>query len=188
MLTSPVTRIAPVASESAYKDKRANKTRAVEDAVGPGINGSENMQSSVASSGATTVVATVPREEDNSLQPSATVGNASLTQQEQGQHAPVVSGANVLIIHPTDLQVKPIVGNKTIEIIDVPTFKSSSLPCRPLTLDEVAKLSQDDLEAHLTILYKALLKFASPPQSASTASSSATGDKVNILGTHMLCN
>jgi hypothetical protein len=181
---SPITRIAPVASESTYKDKRASKMRpANTDELAGGCNRSVtgNFQSSIASSAASTVVAAVPGEEPHtSLQSSAILGNTSLSHLHQDDLNSF--NAHGLIVHPSDLQVKPIVGNKAIEIIDVLPFKASSLPCKPLSLEEVAKLSQTDLEAHLTVLYKSLLKATSSQQPSTSSSSSMSGEKSNILG------
>ena len=49
-------------------------------------------------------------------------------------------------------QVKPIVGNKAIESIEKPVFRAQQLRpfFAPLAADEVAVLSQEELETHLT--------------------------------------
>lgn len=181
---SPITRIAPVASESTYKDKRASKLKSANpDEIAGGSNRSVagNFQSSIASSAATTVVATIPNEElHTSLHSSAIEGDKLSSHIQKDDRS--LFDANGLIVHPSDLQVKPIVGNKAIEIIDVPPFKASGLPCKPLSLEEVAKLSQSDLEAHLTVLYKSLLKATSSQQPNTSSSSSMSGEKSSILG------
>jgi len=76
-----------------------------------------------------------------------------------------------LILHTSDTQVKPIVGNKAIEVIEKITIKSGVLPITILSLDEVSGLSTAELESHLSQVYKMLLKNSGlPSQQASSAS------------------
>jgi hypothetical protein len=62
-----------------------------------------------------------------------------------------LSGHN-LILHSSDLQVKPIVGNKAVEVIEDATYKASQLQVhfRVLSANELEKLPQPSLEAHIT--------------------------------------
>ncbi len=48
------------------------------------------------------------------------------------------------------VQVKPIVGNKLIEIIDGFDFQASMLPFGAMPLDALPSMSPADFEAHLT--------------------------------------
>lgn len=54
------------------------------------------------------------------------------------------------MVHISDTQVKPIVGNKAIEDIDKIPFKEQNLTFPVLSLENVGKLSQSELEIHLT--------------------------------------
>ena len=94
-----------------------------------------------------------------------------------------------MLLHSSDTQVKPIVGNKAIEIIERATFKSPALPFPVVNgLDDIGKLSQAELEAHLTLIYKALHRHVvlpSPPtatNAASPATMTALNDRLNVLG------
>jgi hypothetical protein len=78
-----------------------------------------------------------------------------------------------LLMHSSDLQVKPIVGNKAIEIIEKVVFKPATLPFPLLSIEDLGRLSQSELEAHLTLVYKALHRHAvlsSPPTATASAS------------------
>ena len=46
--------------------------------------------------------------------------------------------------------MKPIVGNKAIESIDKMSCKEQSLSFASLSIEDIAKLSQSELEIHLT--------------------------------------
>jgi copper(I)-binding protein len=80
--------------------------------------------------------------------------------------------------------VKPIVGNKAIESIERIDFTEAALPFDTYKLDEVSKLSQNDLEVHLTQVYKALHKSAVNGQSntVTVTVTNALTDRLNILG------
>lgn len=66
--------------------------------------------------------------------------------------------AEKLLLHSSDTQVKPIVGNKAIEAVERLPFRSASLPFPYLDTSDIAKLTAAELEAHLTLIYKALQK------------------------------
>jgi hypothetical protein len=98
------------------------------------------------------------------------------------------------------IQVKPIVGNKTIETIESMEYTAKTLPFEDMHgTDLLGKLSQTDLEIHLTQVYKSLHKAAVACQSATTSNAynsnsvpissnvvHAFTDRVNILS--YLCN
>ena len=66
---------------------------------------------------------------------------------------------HTLLQHPSDIQIKPIVGNKNIESsLEKFAFKDTSLPFVSYACDSISKHTQTELEAHLTIVYKALQK------------------------------
>ena len=83
-------------------------------------------------------------------------------------------------------QVKPVVGNKSIEVIEKVGFKEGALSFHTLTIEEVSQLSQQDLEVHLTLVYKALQKTMVAAQSSSSsatiAESNALFDRLQLLG------
>lgn len=56
------------------------------------------------------------------------------------------------------------------------------LPCKALSVEELAGFPQADLEAHLTVLYKALHKASSASSSSAPSSSNAAAEKLNMLG------
>ena len=95
--------------------------------------------------------------------------------------------ATHLIVHTSDTQVKPIVGNKAIEVIEKITIKGGVLPIPMLTLDEVPGLSTTELESHLSQVYKMLLKNSGlPSQQASSSavinnSNAALTERAKIL-------
>jgi hypothetical protein len=47
-------------------------------------------------------------------------------------------------------QVRPIVGNKSIEAIEKAVFKPAALPFPAQNMDDIGRLSQSELEGHLT--------------------------------------
>ena len=61
-----------------------------------------------------------------------------------------------LLVSAQDTQVKPIIFNKHIEVLEAPSFKAASLPFLPHPPEDVAALSPDRLEEFLTEIYKAL--------------------------------
>ena len=161
---------------------------------------SEHVQSSVSSSVATTAVNAPPSVTVATVVDRGT-GDGRGETGEGGERGVAPAAASVthkrglpdhvdefraegLISHPMDVQVKPIVGNKGIEIIDVPPFKASSLPCKALTVSEVSLLSQKELEAHLTLLYTTLHKASSSSSSSSSSASThatAQAERLNLL-------
>lgn len=98
-----------------------------------------------------------------------------------------VSAAS-LLLHPSELQVKPIVGNKLIESIDGFDYSASALPFRTLEVDSLTSVSPADIEAHLTAVYKALHKTAVAAQATTPTPAvvQALNERVNIL--KYLCN
>jgi serine/threonine protein kinase len=76
----------------------------------------------------------------------AGVGVSGLSSDQfQNQLAP-----DSLLMHASDTQVKPIVGNKAIEVMERTDFIESTLPFEVVRSDQLQKLSQTDLEVHLT--------------------------------------
>eukprot|EP00743_Colponemidia_sp_Colp-15_P010085 GILK01011076.1.p1 GENE.GILK01011076.1~~GILK01011076.1.p1 ORF type:complete len:1302 (+),score=266.67 GILK01011076.1:471-3908(+) len=61
-----------------------------------------------------------------------------------------------LFLHPSDIIVKPIHGNKLIEKLPELTFDPRSLSFRPLTIAQLLELPQIELESFLTLVYKAI--------------------------------
>jgi hypothetical protein len=59
-----------------------------------------------------------------------------------------------LIWHPSDMAVKPIVGNRRIERLPDPRYEARELPFRPLSLAEMLATDQRDLETFLTDIYR----------------------------------
>lgn len=55
-----------------------------------------------------------------------------------------------LLMHASDTQVKPIVGNKAIEVIERVDFVENALPFDVFKIDQLSQASQTDLEVHLT--------------------------------------
>ena len=100
-----------------------------------------------------------------------------------------------LLLHPSDSQVKPIVGNKAIETIESIDFNEAALPFESMVgADRLDNMPQSDLEVHLTQVYKALHKAAVTSQSATPTNAynsnnvpismtvvNALSDRVNIL-------
>jgi hypothetical protein len=80
-------------------------------------------------------------------------------QQQQQQLSGQQLSTHTLLQHPSDIQIKPIVGNKNIESsLEKFAFKETSLPFVAYACDSISKHTQTELEAHLTIVYKALQK------------------------------
>lgn len=74
-----------------------------------------------------------------------------------------------LVWHASDVMVKPIVGNRRIERLPELRFDSTSLPFPALTLAQMLKSDNKELENFLTLIYQA------------AADSVPLKDKVNIL-------
>lgn len=60
---------------------------------------------------------------------------AQYSKQESSHLAPVA-----LLMHQSDYQVKPLVGNRLIEVIEMPNFKEAALPCPALDMDEILQV------------------------------------------------
>ncbi|KAL3147840.1 hypothetical protein ABBQ32_002563 [Trebouxia sp. C0010 RCD-2024] len=96
------------------------------------------------------------------------------SQEEGPQDQPSTSGTPrpsiyELIWHASDSSVKPIVANRRIERLPEPKWDAQALPFRPLALQDMLSASQQDLEAFLTQVYKAI------------AGAAPLKDKVNVL-------
>lgn len=76
---------------------------------------------------------------------------------------------SVLLDHPSDSQVKPIVLNRRIEITPPPVWDENALPFAALTATQMLAATQTDLELFLTKVYR------------SVAHSSPINEKVNTL-------
>ena len=74
-----------------------------------------------------------------------------------------------LAFHPSDLVVKPIVGNRRIEKQHDVSWDISMLPFEALSLQEMLGLDQDTLESFLSQIYKSIV--ASP----------SVSEKLNVL-------
>lgn len=88
-----------------------------------------------------------------------------------------------ILSHSSDSQVKPIVGNRAIEDADDPEFSDKNVSFTTFKLDRLTQMSQDELEAHLTQLYKLLYKSATAAQ-ATVANATVVGaltERVTIL-------
>jgi hypothetical protein len=99
----------------------------------------------------------------------------------------------MLCNHSSDVQVKPVVGNKLIEVIEKPSFRTGVLHFDAMSLSEIALLLQPALEQHLTIIYKALYKaflVTAPNQNSSSIQFlvftpsviGAISDRIELLG------
>eukprot|EP01042_Synura_sphagnicola_P001051 gene1051-1185_t len=75
---------------------------------------------------------------------------------KQDGHLPETSVRSFGVDILAGLKVKPIVCNKAIEPIERPSFKPEHLPCHPLTHEAASRLSATDLQAHLSLIYRAL--------------------------------
>ncbi len=82
---------------------------------------------------------------------------------------------NSLIVHLSDTTVKPIVGNKAIEVLERPIFKASGLPVSAISPDDASSLAQSQLQQHLTVLYKYLHR------STTSSSNTSISDRNNVL-------
>ena len=76
---------------------------------------------------------------------------------------------SVLLDHPSDSQVKPIVLNRRIEINPPPVWDENALPFAALTATQMLAATQTDMELFLTKVYR------------SVAHSSPINEKVNTL-------
>lgn len=90
-----------------------------------------------------------------------------------------------ILSHGSDSQVKPIVGNRAIEDCDDPEFNDKNGPSSFTTykLDRITQMNQEEIEAHLTQLYKLLYKSATSAQS-SVANATVVGaltERVSLL-------
>ena len=78
-------------------------------------------------------------------------------------------------------------GNKAIEVIERPSFKSTSLPFHAVDVAEFSNYSAADLETHLTAVYKALQRTSTRAASNTSHSgisggeSNATNERSKIL-------
>jgi hypothetical protein len=107
----------------------------------------------------------------------------SLEQADSALHRMHEYSPAALLAHSSDSQVKPIVGNKTIEVVERPGFKEGSLPFAALDVDRLQNLATSDLEMHLTLAYKALHKVTQAQTGTPTAAALlATQERINILG------
>lgn len=107
----------------------------------------------------------------------------SLEQADSAVHRLNEYSPVALLTHNSDSQVKPIVGNKTIEVVERPGFKEGSLPFPALDVQRLQGLTTSDLEMHLTLAYKALHKVTQAQTGApTTAALHATQERINILG------
>lgn len=62
-----------------------------------------------------------------------------------------------LLLHPSDLQIKPIMGNKTIEVIEPMRVNAQTLPFTPVAAKHICNFEQPRIEEHLTTVYRAML-------------------------------
>ena len=117
------------------------------------------------------------------------VAAVTVVGQQQQQQQQQLS-AHTLLQHPSDIQIKPIVGNKNIETtLEKFAFKESSLPFvayNALDSSSISKHTQSELEAHLTIVYKALQKTYTTQQVATTNSSQQTHLQANATNQSLL--
>jgi hypothetical protein len=88
-----------------------------------------------------------------------------------------------LAFHPNDFQVKPIIGNKQIEVIEKFSF-ATGLPFHALQGEEIARLSQAELETHLTFVYKAISRAVTSISSLAQISSSSN----SLTALHSISN
>ena len=98
-----------------------------------------------------------------------------------GKDSSVVDmSAESILMHASDSQVKPIVGNKAIEIIERVPFKSQNLSFAVPDSLEMQEYTKSKLEGHLTLVYKALQKATS--EAVRNPSSTLDGDRIQMLG------
>jgi len=72
---------------------------------------------------------------------------------EQIQRSPPIEQ---MLLHPNDLKVKPIVTNALIRPFKEAIYDADALPFQEVSPDIVPQLSEPDMEAFLTVIYKAL--------------------------------
>jgi len=93
--------------------------------------------------------------------------------------------AESLLMHSSDTQVKPIVGNKAIEAVERMPFKASALQFPYLDVAEVSKLSTSEVEAHLSLVYKAMQRAntdaAKAGNTGPTAQTALISERVQIF-------
>jgi serine/threonine-protein kinase ULK4 len=97
--------------------------------------------------------------------------------------------AESLLVHKADTAVKPIVGNKAIESIEKVPFKPAALPFPTPDVTELAGYSNDDIEMHLTRIYKALQRVGTQEAARATSRGASReavdgsgSDRTQILG------
>lgn len=88
--------------------------------------------------------------------------------------------AESLLMHSSDTQVKPIVGNKAIDVVEKVPFKAAALPFSYLDATEIGKLNASELEGHLTLIYKALQK-ANLEANRSTLAGAQVTERTHML-------
>lgn len=84
--------------------------------------------------------------------------------------------------------MKPIVGNKAIEVLEKPVFKESTLPFTSLPKESLSTVAQTDLELHLTqvrmapiILFSSLNFFKLGVQSNSQSNSACLFNQCELF-------
>ena len=81
-----------------------------------------------------------------------------------------INSATQSLIFSSDIGITPIVCNKAIETIPVPSFKKQLLTFAAFTCDEILALAEPELEKHLGRIYKTL-----------AASNVSAAEKFNVL-------
>jgi serine/threonine-protein kinase ULK4 len=93
-----------------------------------------------------------------------------------------------LMLHATDVAVKPLIGNPKIEKTVECKFDPKALPFRAFAVDEVLEMPKAELETFLSLIYKSISGDSTPITSAGgvtppTSSATATlREKTNALG------
>jgi len=63
----------------------------------------------------------------------------------------------MIILHQSDKIIKPIIGNKTIEVIPTTTFNKAKLPFQPWKLDKIREVCKNNniklMESYLLVIY-----------------------------------
>lgn len=74
-------------------------------------------------------------------------------------------------------------GNKAIEVVEKIVYKEGSLPFQTVSAEDINRLSQAELETHLTLVYKCLQKtmVAAQATAPTIASSNALFDRIQAL-------
>lgn len=108
----------------------------------------------------------VPATSSDFERPASQEGGPSEQPSTSGTPRPTIYE---LIWHASDSSVKPIVANRRIERLPEPKWDAEALPFSPLTLQDMLSASQQDLEAFLTQVYRAI------------AGAAPLKDKVNVL-------